>query len=310
MQYPDGKRFAFTIVDDTDCATVANVGPVYECLHRLGFRTTKTVWPLAGHRPDDANVPAQTLADPDYVVFIHRLQEQGFEIAIHGARSYTSTRQETQAGFQTFQRVLGHHPRLHANHMFNRESLYWGAARLDFPPTRWLYRWYRRLRRHAPESDGHKPDSVHYWGDLCKTHIEYVRGFALREVNLLRINPTLPYHDPKRPCVRAWFSATDAANAREFNAILSPENQECLEREGGICIVATHLSAGFAKNGKMNPETERLLRRLAARPGWFVPASELLDFLVERHGVRPLPPEERRRLEWSWLTASLRRFRC
>ena len=46
FEFPQGKRFAFTIVDDTDVATVANVKPLYDLLHELGFRTTKTVWPL------------------------------------------------------------------------------------------------------------------------------------------------------------------------------------------------------------------------------------------------------------------------
>jgi hypothetical protein len=28
LEFPDGKRFAFTMVDDTDVATVANVKPM------------------------------------------------------------------------------------------------------------------------------------------------------------------------------------------------------------------------------------------------------------------------------------------
>ena len=30
--WPEGKRFAFTVVDDTDAATVENVGAVYDFL--------------------------------------------------------------------------------------------------------------------------------------------------------------------------------------------------------------------------------------------------------------------------------------
>ena len=46
MRFPGGKRFAFTIMDDTDDATVQNVGPVYEALYSLGMGATKTVWPM------------------------------------------------------------------------------------------------------------------------------------------------------------------------------------------------------------------------------------------------------------------------
>ena len=47
LDFPEGRKFAFTILDDTDDATVENVRPVYDLLTELGFRTTKTVWPLA-----------------------------------------------------------------------------------------------------------------------------------------------------------------------------------------------------------------------------------------------------------------------
>jgi hypothetical protein len=44
VKWPNGKSFAFTIVDDTDEATVNNVKPIYDLLYELGFKTTKTVW--------------------------------------------------------------------------------------------------------------------------------------------------------------------------------------------------------------------------------------------------------------------------
>src|SRR5437899_2238785 len=42
--WPEGKDFAFTIIDDTDNATLARIRPIYELLSELGLRTTKTVW--------------------------------------------------------------------------------------------------------------------------------------------------------------------------------------------------------------------------------------------------------------------------
>ena len=50
ITWPGGKSFAFTVFDDTDRATVENVGPVYRFLAELGFLTTKSVWPIRGNR--------------------------------------------------------------------------------------------------------------------------------------------------------------------------------------------------------------------------------------------------------------------
>ena len=56
IAFPDGKRFAFSIVDDTDLTSLERVKPLYELLHRYGFRTTKTVWVMESnevtHRPN------------------------------------------------------------------------------------------------------------------------------------------------------------------------------------------------------------------------------------------------------------------
>ena len=52
IPWPHGKRFAFTVFDDTDSATLENVSPVYALLRDLGFRTTKSVGrsPVIGAR--------------------------------------------------------------------------------------------------------------------------------------------------------------------------------------------------------------------------------------------------------------------
>ena len=44
MKWPSNKKFAFTIVDDTDNATVENIKPVYDLLHKLSICSTKTIW--------------------------------------------------------------------------------------------------------------------------------------------------------------------------------------------------------------------------------------------------------------------------
>jgi hypothetical protein len=187
---------------------------------------------------------------------------------------------------------------VYANHALNQENLYWGAERLDDPALRALVR--RTEGQPADYYQGHLPGSPWWWGDLAG-QITYIRNLTFSGINLRRINPSMPYRDPRRPAVPWWFSASDAEDVEAFNALISPAAQDRLEEEGGVCIVATHLGKRFTENGVMNPETRRLLERLASKPGWFVPAGELLDWLrSQRQGASDLPSSEWRRMQWRW----------
>jgi len=304
VDFPRGARFAFTVMDDTDVATVENVRPVYRLLESLGMRTTKTVWAVACEEGSENFSLSETMDDPQYRDFVIDLHARGFEIAFHGATMETSRRERTVQALERLECTFGTPPRVHANHSFNRENLYWGAGRLDDPALRLLY---GTVFRHAAQQyEGHRPGSPYWWGDLAVHRIEYVRNLTFSEVNLQRVNPTMPYRDPNRPYVRWWFSAADAEDAEEFNHLLRPENQERLEEEGGVCIVATHFGKGFGADGRTHPETRRLLESLARRNGWFPPVGELLDWLrARRHanggnGGDSLPAGEWRRMQWRW----------
>ncbi len=305
MNFPDGRRFAFTIMDDTDVATVANVEPVYQLLGDLGFRTTKTVWPC-GYPDGDSNfADTDTLEDPAYVAFIRRLEARGFEIAYHGATMESSTRERTQLAFDRFKSMFGRAPSVYANHSYNQENLYWGLERIDDPILKFLYAWFEGRPRHFYQ--GHRSGSAWYWGDLAR-EITYIRNLTCGDINLARFNPSMPYHDPARPLVNWWFSANDAESVREFNALITDEAQERLEREGGICIVATHLGKGYTIDGVVHPETRRLLEQLSRRNGWFVPCTTLLDHLrAQRGGASQLPGGEWRRMQWRWAFDLLKR---
>ncbi|HEY8506875.1 MAG TPA: hypothetical protein VIL32_00880 [Steroidobacteraceae bacterium] len=305
-RYPGGARFAFTIFDDTDDATVENVAPVYALLRELGMRTTKTVWPLPCPEGSKLFFAGQTLADPEYAAFVRKLASQGFEIAFHCATMESSTRERVLEGLEAFRRFTGSWPRAHANHAHNRENLYWGADRVDFAPVRLFY---RLTNGHSGDwFQGHVPGSSYWWGDVCRERIEYVRNLTFDEVNLLRINPSMPYHDPSRPHVRWWFSATDAEDCRAFNYILSEAAQDRLANEGGVCIVATHLGKGFCRDGRVDPRTEHLLRRLASLGGWFPTVSELLDWLrQQRNGEATLPAAEWRSMQVRWAVDLVKR---
>ena len=298
LEFPGGARFAFTVMDDTDVATVENVRPIYRLLESLGMRTTKTVWPVRCEEGSRNFWLSETLDDAAYHDFVVDLHTRGFEIAFHGATMETSPRARITRALERFRGVFGAPPRVHANHAYNRDNLYWGASRLDDPVLRLLCGRVAGQAAHLYE--GHRPGSPYWWGDLCVEQIEYVRNLTFSEINLRRINPSMPYRDPSRPYVRWWFSAADAEDVDEFNHLLRPTNQQQLEAEGGVCIVATHFGKGFGAGGKLNPETRRLLQLLAARNGWFPPVGELLDWLRARREHDGLPAGEWRRMQWRW----------
>lgn len=305
LEYPGGKRFAFTIIDDTDVATVENVEPVYSLLEELGLRITKTVWPLDCPEGSRDFGTSQTLEDPDYRRFVVDLQARGFEIASHGATMESSVRERTLLGFERLRETFGHYPRIHANHAFNRENLYWGGERIDQPIVKSVYNRFNA----APVGHylGHVRGSAYWWGDFCVRNVEYVRNLTFGTINLARVNPSMPYYDPGRPFVRWWFSAADAEDCADFNELLRPENQERLEREGGFCVVATHLGKRFSSNGEVDPVTRGQLEMLAARPGWFPTLGELLDWLRARRTADTLPAGEWRAMQWRWARDLLRR---
>ncbi len=300
LAFPGGKKFAFTIIDDTDVGTVENLEPVYRLLEELGLRATKTVWPVNCPEGSRNFSSSETLEDPWYRDFVVDLQRRGFEIASHGATMESSTRERTIAGLQRLNATFGAYPRVHANHAYNRENLYWGLSRIDQPLVKFLF---RRLGRTPPDFyRGHVEDSTYWWGDLCLRHISYVRNLTFQEINLSRINPSMPYHDPSRPYVQRWFSAVDAEDCRAFNDRLHPARLDRLESEGGFCIVATHFGKSFAENGEVDPLTKKRLEDLARRSGWFPTVSELLDYLRSQRVHEGLPRREWAAMQcrWAW----------
>jgi hypothetical protein len=301
--WPNGKRFAFAIVDDTDYATVEKVRPVYDFLLELGLRPTKTIWPLG---PAGKPVTGgSSLEEPDYRAWILQLQRSGVEIALHGAADGSSPRQRVIAALDRFREVLGADPRLHANHTGQQEGLYWGESRLD-GLARLAYLAVTRVTGKERRYSGHNPGTEYFWGDVCRERITYVRNFAFRDINTTKVDPIMPYHDSRRPHVAYWFSCSEGALPASFCETLSERNQDRLVEEGGGCIMYTHFGAGFSTDGHIHPEFARLMRRLAALPGWFVPTSTLLDHLRTRPSWVPEGDRSRlRRMQWRWLASKL-----
>ena len=296
IEWPDGKDFAFTIFDDTDRATIDNVGGVYELMRDLGFRTTKSVWPLKGTGTPVCG--GSTLEDPDYLSWVKKLQSDGFEIGYHMATYHDSDRAVTQRGLDSFRERIGYDPPAMANHVGCQENIYWGAERFK-GLTALVYNVLTRFT-HANISSGHIESSPYFWGDLCSERIRYVREFIFPEMNTLSRCPMMPYHDSQKPYVRAWYASSEGSKVDKFLHTIREEQQDRLEAEGGACIMYAHLAFGFQSGREINPEFRRLMDRLSKKNGWFVPVGTLLQFLEDRNGLHQLTAGERRRLRFDW----------
>jgi peptidoglycan/xylan/chitin deacetylase (PgdA/CDA1 family) len=128
IEWPNGKAFAFSIIDDTDNATLENVRPAYDLLRDLGMRTTKLVWAVTGDGVP--RIGGATCDDPAYRAWTLELQAAGFEIGSHGATSMTSPREVVRRSLDRFREIYGHDPRTLANHAGCLESIYWGEDRV------------------------------------------------------------------------------------------------------------------------------------------------------------------------------------
>ena len=280
LVFPDGKKFAFTIVDDTDMATLERVRPLYEILERYGLRTTKTVWVRESNNEAHPANRGDSLGDAAYREFIVGLQQRGFEIALHGVRGGDSVRADTLDGLEQFRSILGHYPVMQVNHSINRDNLYWGPALYSNA----IFRTAAGFRSRYP-FEGDQPASPYFWGDVAKQHVKFVRRFTFSDINVYAVNPAMPYHLDDKPFVNYWFPTANGDRILEFDQLLKRENIERLEREGGVCIVYAHLGSGsFNRNGGPvpDPRFEARIKEIASRPGWFVPASAILEHLMQQ----------------------------
>lgn len=282
MEFPHGKRFAFSILDDTDDSTVSNIAPLYALLRDVGMRTTKTVWPMACPEGSRLFFAGETLEDPGHLRLAHELADFGFEIASHGATMESSDRARTLRGLEFLKNEFGAYPRLYCNHGYNRENLYWGNKRFQSFLLRPLARFFPG--RKSVTYHGDDDLSPYFWGDRSLAHIQYVRNFTFRRLNMLEVNPEMPYRLRSTGYVNYWFSTSDAPDVRAFNRLLTHERIDELEAQGGVCIISTHLGKGFVQDGKVHRDTESILRYLGKKPGWFVPVSDLLDHLRRVQG--------------------------
>lgn len=285
--YPFGKAFAVSFVDDTDGATLEQITPVYRSLAEHGVRVTKTVWPLpavasSGWLPTDS-CPADTLARRDYLEFCQNLQDQGNEIALHTASGGDNDRGRTEAAYEFFDQAFGRPPATNIMHGRNRENIYWGKdAFIGHPSLQRATRLYERQ-----DFYGHVPGTRFYWGDICRSYTRYVRLFETRDLNTLSYDPATPYHDPNKPDVNWWFSSTYAAGDI-LHRTVTEDALRSLRAARGASILHVYAKS-YSLPGPygrpkwtfvLSPSFRRTLETLASfQTGWYVPAVVLLDRL-------------------------------
>jgi len=298
--YPVNKTFAFTIIDDTDGATVENVKPVYDYLASINMKTTKTLWvyPPESEEVDERH-QGDTTERKQYLDFLKTLQNNGFELALHNVSSQSNKRMKIIKGLERFKQLFGNYPEINVSHEKNKENIYLDALLNEgftLQPFSYklfsaLYKIYLDSRKKLTKNRlnqkrqffGEIEGSDYFWGDICKEKIKYIRSnFFFQEINTLKVNPNIPYYDSTKPYVNFWFDSSNGQDCETFNKLLTDKNIKKLKKEGGCCILYTHFGKGFVdkSNGiyQLNEETKSKLREIASDDsGWFVPVSVMLD---------------------------------
>jgi hypothetical protein len=303
VSWPYGHKFAFTIFDDTDWATIDRVKPIYDLLIDLGMRTTKSVWVFRGE--GSSTNAGMTCEDGEYLEWVLSLQAKGFEIGLHNAAPATSPRELTQKALERFKELFGEQPIVHCNHVGCLDNIYWGDNRLS-GWRRWAYNVLTRGRR-RDISQGHIDGDPMFWGDLCREQVRYVRNFVFDELNSLAICPEMPYHDPGKPYVNYWFVSADGGSWGALRRNFTSKKINKLEDEGGLCIAYVHFADKFASNGVVHTELRDRLEYISSKDVWCAPVSEVLNHL--RVGKNPehriISESSLHRLEIRWLVKKL-----
>ncbi len=279
--YPGGKEFAFTILDDTDDTTVKTGKPVYDYLYEKGVITTKTVWALD---PPDCGggiyAAGSTLQDLQYRDWVRELSERGYEIAFHNATMVSSKRKDTEEAISLVENLFGR-MRLHCNHGQNAENLFWGYKRYE---TRFIRQLIKILGKQSSEYYGDVVNSDFYWLDLASEKFDYIRSFTFRSLLYAESYLGRPYKTPSQNWGGCFFTTADAPTVYQFNRVVNEKALDKLARNNGYAIVSTHLGKGFYADGRLNKEFKRIVDHISDMNGWFVPVSELLDYLRDKGG--------------------------
>ena len=112
----------------------------------------------------------------------------------------------------------------------------------------------------------------------------------------------MPYMEKNKKYSNYWFSSSDGHTVEEFNNLITKANIDKLMKENGLCIVYTHFASGFLEqNGEINKTFHENISYLSAQNGWFAPATEILDYLLECKITRTVNQFYINLLDFIWL---------
>lgn len=284
VKLPNNKKFIFTIIDDTDDAYTDSIVPVYDILFKNGLRTTKTVWVYPVR--DIGISKGDSLQDQDYRNFILDIKGKGFEIALHNVGSGEFFREEILKGLDDYKKILGDLPNIHVNHSYNPDNIYCGSKRFSFPFNLIVKKMYSQYNNFF----GELKNSKYFWGDLHKKLIRYSRNYEIDNINTFKVNPYMPYKDKKyEEYCNYWYSSTFAPNQLVFNKIVTKDSVDRLEKEGGICILYTHLGYYF-KNGAVDEGFKKMIEYIGKKDtGLFLPVTDVLNLLLDQKKINQTP---------------------
>lgn len=251
----------FCITDDTDDATLIQTKAVYDFLVQHKFVTTKTVWPYSPSEP--CGIPATpqstlrgiTLENLEYLNYCKMLSSQGYEICLHGASAGNNIRKSTVEAFNFLNTHFGDSDTFIC-HSKNAENLYWENKVTSLFPFKQMLEHYSK---HT--TSGEITESPYFWGDICQSRVKQIRLYRTREINTLKVNPSMPYYDKNKPYVNYWFSATK----RRIADCATDYAIESLKKENGLIVLYQYLHryADF-RTGLLNNRFVAAIERLSS----------------------------------------------
>lgn len=303
--WPNGKKFAFTVIDDTDNSTMENAPIIYDFLKKNGIFTTKSIWTRDGDPSSEYDsVNGDTLENEEYFQWVNSLKESGFEICLHSSTWSCSERTQIIEAFKTFEESFNRSSILiqHNDHK-KCESIYWGSKRLIFP-LNIIFELLALINPRGVRStiyQGENEKSEFFWGDISLEKVDYIRNLTFDEINLFNVTKYIAHQRRNTKYVNNWFISSEAPDCDSFINLLNKKNIDKLETENGLCIIYTHFGNNFLKEGKLDPSFKEAIKYLSSKNGWYVPATDILLHLDQKIGTPRLSYFNELSLGFKWL---------
>lgn len=255
---PDSFQAAVAITDDPDNSTFNKFKSIYDFLMNIGFPTTRAMWvypksEFTGTPPLEIDFTAPLLTEPECLQYCKKLQNNGFEICLHGASCGNNNRQKTLDALNFLQEQIAP-SQVFICHSKNAENLYWDSNTANLPIEKKILQLYTKN-----SCFGEDPTSKYFWGDICKERINFIRLYRTRSVNTLAFNPSMPYHDSSKPLVNYWFSATKGY----IPSLFSKPNINSLCKDNGASILYQYMHKYVNDDLSINKEVKETLERIA-----------------------------------------------